>query len=86
MINSAPAAHGGQEPNQDTRTSKFSKTSTNKHVLECPMYSLRRLIDNRWITINYWDDIGHVASLLVIFGYEADMQSALDMLNILAAA
>jgi hypothetical protein len=48
--------------------------------------SLKRLVDNRWITINYWDDIGHVVSLLVIFGYEADMQSALDMLNILAAA
>jgi hypothetical protein len=57
-----------------------------ERVLECPVYSLRRLVDNRWITINYWDDIGHVASLLVIFEYEADMQSALDMLNILNGA
>ncbi|MFT4573784.1 MAG: hypothetical protein ACI85E_000988 [Marinomonas primoryensis] len=57
-----------------------------ERLLERTVYSLRRLVDNRWITINYWDDIGHVASLLVIFGYEADMQSALDMLNILAAA
>jgi hypothetical protein len=55
-------------------------------LLERPVYSLRRLVDNRWVTINYWDDIGHVASLLVIFGYEADMQSALNMLNILNAA
>jgi hypothetical protein len=57
-----------------------------ERILEHPVYSLRRLVDNRWITINYWDDIGHVASLLVIFGYEADMQSALDMLNILNGA
>jgi hypothetical protein len=57
-----------------------------ERILERHVYSLRRLVDNRWITINYWDDVGHVASLLVIFGYEADMQSALDMLNILAAA
>ena len=57
-----------------------------ERLVERPTYSLRRLIDNRWITINYWDDIGHVASLLVIFGYEADMPSALKMLNILNGA
>ena len=57
-----------------------------ERVSECNVYSLRRLIDNRWVTINYWDDVGHVASLLVIFGYEADMQSALSMLNILSSA
>ena len=57
-----------------------------ERLLERPTYSLRRLVDNRWITINYWDDVGHVASLLVIFGYEADMQSALNMLNILNGA
>lgn len=55
-----------------------------ERVLECPVYSLRRLINNRWVTINYWDDLGHVASLLVIFGYQADFQSALKMLNILS--
>ena len=57
-----------------------------ERLVERPTYSLRRLVDNRWITINYWDDVGHVASLLVIFGYEADMQSALNMLNILNGA
>ena len=57
-----------------------------ERLLERPTYSLRRLVDNRWITINYWDDVGHVASLLVIFGYEADMQSALKMLHILSSA
>ena len=57
-----------------------------ERLLERPTYSLRRLVDNRWITINYWDDVGHVASLLVIFGYEADMQSALNRLNILNGA
>ena len=57
-----------------------------ERLVKRPVYSLRRLVGNRWITINYWDDVGHVASLLVIFGYEADMQSALNMLNILNGA
>ena len=57
-----------------------------ERLLERTVFSLRRLIGNRWITINYWDDIGHVASLLVICGYETDMQSALNMLNTLNAA
>ena len=50
------------------------------------LYSLRRFIGNQWVTLSSWDDIGHVASLLVIFGYEADMQSALNMLNVLSSA
>ena len=55
-----------------------------ERLLYRPMYSLRRFFNNRWIKINYWDDIAHFASLLIIFGYEAEIQSNLDMLNILS--
>jgi S-methylmethionine-dependent homocysteine/selenocysteine methylase len=48
-----------------------------------PIYSLRAFINERWVILNSWNDIGHAASLLVLFGYQADMQSALNMLNVL---
>jgi hypothetical protein len=54
-----------------------------KLVVERHLFSIRQLIGDYWITINCSDDIGRTASLLVAFGYEADMQSALNMLNIL---
>ena len=56
-----------------------------EQLLECPLYSLRKLIDNRWLTINYFNNIRHVAILLVTFLYKTEMQSALKMLNILSS-
>lgn len=55
-------------------------------VVEHHLFSIRQLVGNHWITINCSDDIGRTASLLVAFGYEADIKSALNMLNILKGA
>jgi len=53
-------------------------------LLEHPVHRIRQLIGNHWITINCSDDIGRTASLLAAIGYEADMLSALNMLDFLS--
>jgi len=47
---------------------------------EVPVYSLKAYKYGQWVVINQWDDIGHVASLLVQYGIDPDHQTAIDRL------
>ncbi len=48
-----------------------------------PLYSQLALINGQWVTVNQWDDPGHVANLLVKSGYESEHLTALAILKIL---
>ena len=50
---------------------------------DSPLYSLRQYREGQWITLNEWDDPGHVANLLVKAGYESEHLPAIKLLSIL---
>ena len=50
---------------------------------ETPIFCLRVFENNQWVTINEWDDPGHVANLLVKSGYESEHLPAIKLLNVL---
>ena len=58
---------------------KLVKDKTNKE----PIFSLMKVEGDQWSVLNQWDDVGHVASLLVKFGYESDHLPAVELLSIL---
>lgn len=50
---------------------------------DAAVFSLRVFQGNEWVIVSQWDDPGHVANLLVKFGYSSEHLSAIKLLNIL---
>lgn len=47
------------------------------------VFSRRARVGNSWQTVQEWEDVGHVANLLVKSGYESEHLPALELLNAL---
>jgi hypothetical protein len=52
-----------------------------ERLLQQPVFIVKQLVGNNWITINCADDIGRAATVLVALGYQADFKAALKTLN-----